>query len=101
MVAKLPPTGSRPVAYAIAGVGALIVLVAAINFVTLMTARAARRGVEVGVRKAAGATRGDLMIQFTGEALIQVGLSHALIAVGLAGRGLAAQARSAPSPRGA
>src|SRR6185437_7287590 len=50
-------TGSRTVSYGIAGVGALIVLVAAINFVTLMTARAARRGVEVGVRKATGARR--------------------------------------------
>ncbi|HEX4098450.1 MAG TPA: ABC transporter permease, partial [Caulobacteraceae bacterium] len=38
------PIGSRGVAYEIAGVGALIVLVAAINFVTLMTARAGRRG---------------------------------------------------------
>jgi putative ABC transport system permease protein len=77
------PTGSRTVAYAIAGVGALIVLVAAINFVTLMTARAARRAVEVGVRKATGATRKDLMVQFIGEALIQVALS-AVIAVALA-----------------
>jgi putative ABC transport system permease protein len=77
------PTGSRPVAYAIAGVGALIVLVAAINFVTLMTARAARRGIEVGIRKATGAQRTDLMVQFIGEALIQVALA-ALIAVVLA-----------------
>ena len=80
---NIKPTGSRAVAYAIAGVGALIVLVAAINFVTLMTARAARRAVEVGVRKATGAQRRDLMVQFVGEALIQVALS-ALIAVGLA-----------------
>jgi putative ABC transport system permease protein len=77
------PTGSRSVAYAIASVGALIVLVAAINFVTLMTARAARRGVEVGVRKAAGARRADLMAQFIGEALIQVALA-ALIGMSLA-----------------
>jgi putative ABC transport system permease protein len=77
------PTGSRVVAYGVAGVGALIVLVAAINFVTLMTARAARRGVEVGVRKAAGARRGDLMAQFIGEALIQVAFA-ALIAAALA-----------------
>ena len=75
--------GSRPVAYGVAGVGALIVLVAAINFVTLMTARAARRGVEVGVRKATGATRRELMIQFVGEALIQVALA-AVIAAALA-----------------
>jgi putative ABC transport system permease protein len=77
------PVGSRSVAYAIAGVGALIVLVAAINFVTLMTARAARRGVEVGIRKAAGAKRGDLMVQFIGEALIQVALA-ALIGMSVA-----------------
>jgi putative ABC transport system permease protein len=80
---NVKPTGSRAVAYAIAGVGALIVLVAAINFVTLMTARAARRAVEVGVRKATGAQRRDLVVQFVGEALIQVGLG-ALIAVLLA-----------------
>ncbi len=77
------PVGSRAVAYAIAGVGALIVLVAAINFVTLMTARAARRGLEVGIRKATGAQRTDLMAQFIGEALIQVAFA-AVIAVALA-----------------
>jgi putative ABC transport system permease protein len=79
----IKPAGSRAVSYAIAGVGALIVLVAAINFVTLMTARAARRALEVGIRKATGAQRADLMVQFIGEALIQVGLS-ALIAIALA-----------------
>ena len=76
-------TGSRTVAYGMAGVGALIVLVAGINFVTLMTARAARRGVEVGVRKASGARRADLMAQFVGEALLQAGLAF-LIALALA-----------------
>ena len=75
--------GSKAVTYAIAAVGALIVLIAAINFVTLMTARAGRRGVEVGVRKATGARRGDLVVQFMGEALIQVAAS-ALIAAALA-----------------
>jgi putative ABC transport system permease protein len=77
------PAGSRTIAYAIAGVGALIVLVASINFITLMTARAARRGLEVGVRKAAGARRGELIIQFMGEAILQVTVS-ALIGASLA-----------------
>jgi putative ABC transport system permease protein len=77
------PVGSRTIAYAIAGVAALIVFVAAINFVTLTTARAARRGVEVGVRKATGARQTELMIQFMGETLIQVAVS-ALIGASLA-----------------
>ena len=66
------PAGDKTVIAAIAGVGVLIVLVAAINFVTLMTARAARRAVEVGVRKAAGASRRDLVVQFMGEAFLYV-----------------------------
>jgi putative ABC transport system permease protein len=77
------PAADPAVVGAIAAVGALIVLVAAINFVTLMTARAGRRAVEVGVRKAAGAARRDLIVQFMGEALLQV-LIAALLAMALA-----------------
>ena len=66
------PPGDKTVIAAIAGVGVLVVLVAAINFITLMTARAGRRAVEVGVRKAAGASREDLIIQFMGEAFLYV-----------------------------
>jgi putative ABC transport system permease protein len=72
------PVGNRANAYTLLAVAALIVLVAAINFVTLLTARATRRATEVGVRKATGARRADLMIQFIGEALIQVALSTAI-----------------------
>jgi len=80
--------GSKPatdpaIIGAIGVVGALIVVVAAINFVTLMTARATRRAVEVGVRKAAGATRGDLIVQFMGEAFLYV-LTATVAAVALA-----------------
>lgn len=56
-------------------IGLLILIVAGINFVTLMTARAARRATEVGVRKALGARRRDLIVQFMGEALIYVGVA--------------------------
>jgi putative ABC transport system permease protein len=71
----LRPPGDRRVDAGVAGEGVLIVLIAAINFVTLMTARATRRAVEVGVRKAAGARQSDLVIQFMGEALIYVAIA--------------------------
>jgi putative ABC transport system permease protein len=83
MPGLLRPPGDRTVDAGIAAVGALIVLIAAINFVTLMTARATRRAVEVGVRKVVGANRRDLIIQFMGEAFIHV-LIAMLLAVALA-----------------
>jgi putative ABC transport system permease protein len=63
--------------------GALVLLIAAINFVNLMVARAARREKEVGVRKACGGGRQTLMLQFMGEAIVTVGIA-ALIGVALA-----------------
>jgi putative ABC transport system permease protein len=66
------PHVDASVVVAIGVIGGLIVIVAAINFVTLMTARASRRAVEVGVRKALGASRRDLVAQFMGEAMLYV-----------------------------
>ncbi len=75
--------GSRTVLTAVSVVGALILLVASINFINLMTATAARRATEVGVRKVSGAERRHLALQFIGEALIHVCLG-AVAAVCLA-----------------
>ena len=79
----LKPAVDPAVLLAIAAVGVLIVGVAAINFVTLMTARASRRAVEVGVRKALGAGRRDLVVQFLGEAFLYVAAAG-LLALSLA-----------------
>jgi putative ABC transport system permease protein len=76
---RFEPARDLRVISALAAIGALIVLVAVINFVNLMTARASRRSVEVGIRKAAGARRGDLIVQFIGESLI-----YALLGLGIA-----------------
>ena len=63
--------------------GALVLLIAAINFVNLMVAQAARREKEVGVRKASGGGRIALMLQFLGEAVVRVAIA-AVIGVALA-----------------
>jgi putative ABC transport system permease protein len=68
--------GSRGALLALATIAGLILCAGSVNFINLMTGRAARRAVEVGIRKAAGARRRDLVAQFIGEALI-----YALIAL--------------------
>ncbi len=50
--------------------GGLILLIACLNVVNLLTARSAQRGLEVGVRKGAGASRITLVLQFLGEAAL-------------------------------
>ncbi|MDQ3292158.1 MAG: ABC transporter permease, partial [Bacteroidota bacterium] len=51
-------------------VGILILLIACINFINLTTARSEKRAREVGVRKAIGSKRTDLIIQFLAESLV-------------------------------
>ena len=51
-------------------VAIFILLIAAINFVNLTTARSAERAKEVGIRKVVGAGRPQLARQFIGESII-------------------------------
>lgn len=51
-------------------IATFILLIACINFMNLMTARSVKRAKEVGVRKAAGALRFELVGQFISEALV-------------------------------
>jgi len=55
--------------YIFSGVAGLILLIAAINFINLSTARAASRAKEVGVKKTLGANRGSLIGQFQFESI--------------------------------
>ena len=55
---------------AFAGIALLILLIACINFVNLATARAMQRAREVAMRKVVGSTRGQLIAQHLGEAVI-------------------------------
>jgi AraC-like DNA-binding protein/ABC-type lipoprotein release transport system permease subunit len=56
--------------YFFALVGIFILLMAVVNFVNLATARASYRTLEVGIRKAVGAGRKDLMMQFLMESTL-------------------------------
>jgi len=51
-------------------IGVLVLLIACINFINLTTARSERRAKEVGVRKAIGSQRRDLIIQFLAESFL-------------------------------
>ena len=69
------PVGIAPISdpaysYILAGIALLVLLIACINFMTLSIGRSASRAMEVGVRKAIGASRRHLMYQFWGEALL-------------------------------
>lgn len=69
--------------YLLAGLAALVLLIAAINFVNLAMSRAMTRTLEVGVRKAVGATRYQLSNQFLAEAIV-VSLISIVVGMGLA-----------------
>ena len=59
-------------------IGVFVLLLACINFMNLSTARSEKRAKEVGVRKAIGSVRGQLMSQFFSESLLVVLFSFLL-----------------------
>jgi ABC-type antimicrobial peptide transport system permease subunit len=59
-------------------IGFLVLLIACINFMNLSTARSERRAREVGVRKAIGSQRRDLILQFLIESILTTGIASLL-----------------------
>lgn len=75
----LEPGGSMMYVYFFGGIGIFILLIACINFMNLATARSAGRAKEVGMRKALGSHRSQMIGQFLSESVL-----YSLMAVVLA-----------------
>ncbi|NBB85928.1 MAG: FtsX-like permease family protein [Bacteroidetes bacterium] len=75
--------------YIFGSVALFILLIAAVNYVNLVTVQAQQRAKEVGVRKAMGAGRGQLARQFLSESVLVSGAALVL-ALGMAAPALPA-----------
>ncbi|GAB3175421.1 ABC transporter permease [Telluribacter humicola] len=75
------PNGDGTTVYLLLGVAFFIVFIAWVNYVNLATARAINRAKEVGVRKAVGSLRSQLIGQFLAESALLNGLAVALALV--------------------
>jgi len=73
----------KPLLVALISMGLIVLVAGGINFINLSTAQAIRRSKEIGIRKALGSRKRQLIIQFLGETAILCTFA-ALVAVGLA-----------------
>ena len=74
--------GDMKMVYIFSIVSLLILLIACFNFMSLSTAIAASRSLEVGIRKTIGSTKELLVRQFLGESIITAIIAF-LLALGL------------------
>jgi putative ABC transport system permease protein len=82
MAFEMEKGGNITMVYVFMLIAIFILVIAAINFMNLSTARSAKRAKEVGIRKVVGSTRSKLIGQFLTESVL-VSTVSLVVAVGL------------------
>jgi putative ABC transport system permease protein len=80
---ELEPNGDRMYVYIFMIIGTFILLIAAINYINLATAKSSLRAKETGIRKVSGAERKSLVFQFLLESVIICTIAS-IVAISLA-----------------
>ena len=80
---EIEPNSDKLYIYVFSAVALLIILIAAINYINLVTARSSLRAKEVGIRKVSGAYNSSLIKQFLVESII-ICLLAGLLALAIA-----------------
>ncbi len=78
---EIEPNGNIQQIYIFIIIAIFIIIIASINYINLSTSIAARRSLEVGIRKVFGAARGQLIRQYLSESLILAVISAILAPV--------------------
>ncbi len=79
---EMEPNSSEANIYLFSSIAVFVLLIACINFVNLSTARSMKRAKEVGLRKAAGGLKHQLVFQFLMESVLTT-LLALIVSIGL------------------
>ena len=78
---EIEPTNSKEGLSFLLIIGAFILIIACLNYLTLSTTQSTKRNLEIGIRKVLGADKKSLIIQYIGESTVLAFLSFVLAVI--------------------